>query len=873
MAPPREETLADRLARYRKKRDPGRTPEPFDGAQGRPFGAVRPGPEGALAPRLFVVQEHAARRLHWDFRLELGGTLRSWAVPKGPSANPADKRMAVEVEDHPLEYADFEGIIPAGNYGAGAVIVWDRGVWRPLDDPERGLATGKLVFALDGQKLRGEWTLVRTRRAGAAARDGKEQWLLIKHRDAFAGPDRPYPQESILSGLTIEEVAARAGPAEAIRGQLDRLGAPRRALPDSDLRPMLAERRDAPFSQEGWIFELKYDGYRLFARREGARAKLRYRSGQDATALWPEIAKAVEALAADSFVLDGEVVVLGADGRPSFQALQGRAQLSRPADVARASVASPATYYAFDLLAFEGRDLRGLPLSARKDLLARLVPRLGVVRYAGHVDGRGEDLWREVQARGLEGIMAKDASAPYRAGRSPAWVKVRAERTGDFAVVGFTAPKSGRARFGALHLAVREGDGFVYAGSVGSGFTEGQLEAIHARLEPLARRAAPCSGPAPKGRGNTWVEPELVVEVRFHEWTEEGLLRQPVFLRVREDKRPEEAVREGGAGDPPPVASLAKAAREVKVTNADKVWFPGHGITKGEVVSYYRSIAPFMLPFLRDRPLVLTRFPDGIEGKSFFQKDAPEWRPEWIRTVRVHSEDAGRDLDHFLVDDADGLAWLANLGTIPIHVWASRVGTLERPDWCVVDLDPKEAPFEHVVRLARAAKDLCDEIGLPAYPKTTGQKGLHVLVPLGGQLTHAQARTLGELLSRALEARRPEIATTARALSARGGKVYLDYLQNGYGKTIVAPYSVRPRPGAPVSAPLRWSEVSARLDPARFTIRSIRARAERLGADPLAPVLTEKPDLLRALQRLRGVMSSEAAPFGAASRRRSKVQS
>ncbi len=727
--------MPDRLDRYREKRDPARTPEPFGPAEAEA--------RAADAPRLFVVQKHAARRLHWDFRLELGGTLRSWAVPKGPSADPADKRMAVEVEDHPIEYAGFEGIIPAGNYGAGAVIVWDRGTWRAVGDPHDGLARGKLVFELSGYKLRGEWTLVRTRRDPG----GKQQWLLLKHRgDAWAGPGRPFPQESVLSGRLLEELASGEGRAEAAVRAAERLGAPRRTLSAADARPMIAGARAAPLDAEGWLFELAYGGYRLLARRAGTRVALRYQSGEDATALYPEIARALELLPVDA-VLDGEVVVLGPDGRPSAQALETRAQLSRPADVGRASLERPATYFAFDLLALGGLDLRALPLADRKRLLAEVVPRLGAVRFAEHVEGRGEALLREVRARGLDGIVAKRADAPYRAGRSAAWLAVRA------------APER--------------------------------------------------ASPAPRGRE-----------------------------------------------DPPPVPHQARARRRVEVTNGEKVWFPADGITKADVVDYYRAIAPFMLPYLEDRPLVLTRYPDGIDGKSFFQKDAPEWRPDWIRTVRIRSEDVGRDLDHFLVDDADGLAWIANLGTIPLHVWASRAGALERPDWCVVDLDPKEAPFEHVVRIARALHALCGELGLPAYPKTTGQKGLHVLVPLGRQLTHAQSRTLGELLARAVEAELPEISTTARAIAARGGRVYLDFMQNGHGKTIVAPYAVRPRPGAPVSTPLRWSEVTARLTPARFTIRNVPARARRLRADPLLPVLTEKPDLVAALERLRARMAA-----------------
>ena len=839
--------MPDRLEHYRDKRDPDRTPEPF--------GAGRRGPRDPLAPRLFVVQKHAARRLHWDFRLELDGTLRSWAVPKGPSYDPADKRMAVEVEDHPVEYADFEGIIPAGNYGAGAVIVWDRGTWRPLSDPRAGLAKGKLVFELSGYKLRGEWTLVRTR----PAQGGKQQWLLMKHRDALAGPGREVPEESVLSGRLLEQVARGESGAEAALAEATRLGARPRRPGEPEERPMLAEVADAPFSDPAWLFELKYDGYRALARREGTRAVLRYRSGDDATAIFPEIAKAIEMLPGDA-LLDGEIVVLAPDGRPSFQALQQRAQLRGRDDVERASVEHPATYFAFDLLALGELDLRPLGLRDRKRLLSTVVPRIGPVRYADHVEGRGEALFREVLARGLEGIVAKRADAPYRAGRSPAWKKIRVERVGDFAVVGFTRPRGSRTAFGALLLAVREGDGFRFAGSVGTGFGERQLDDLHRRLVPEARKTPPCTGPVPRGRGNTWVEPRLVAEVRFKEWTEEGLLRQPVFVRLRDDKRPEDAVREGlPHEEPPPAAAPERTRRPVEVTNADKVFFPGEGITKGDVVAYYREIAPFMLPYLADRPIVLTRFPDGIEGKSFFQKDAPDWRPAWIRTVTLRNDD-GKDLEHFLVDDADALAWIANLGVIPIHVLASRAGALERPDWCVVDLDPKDAPFAHVVRLARALRDLCRSIGLPAYAKTTGQKGLHVLVPLGGQLTHAQARTLGELLARAIEREHPDIATTARAIGARGGRVYLDYLQNGAGKTIAAPYAVRPRPGAPVSTPLRWSEVDGKLDPSRFTIRTVPARVRRLERDPLRPVLSEKPELLRALERLTQRLRPGEAP-------------
>jgi bifunctional non-homologous end joining protein LigD len=848
--------VPDRLDRYRRKRDPGTTPEPF--------GAARAGGAGG---QLFVVQQHAARRLHWDFRLELHGTLRSWAVPKGPSADPAEKRMAIEVEDHPIEYADFEGTIPPGSYGAGSVIVWDRGWWRAVEDPDEGYEKGKLLFELGGYKLRGEWTLVRTRAA--------KEWLLLKHRDAFADPGstRPFAATSVLSGRTLEEVASGAPRVAAALARAEALGARRRTVGAGGAGLMLAEPADQPFRRDGWLFELKYDGYRLLAEKAGGAAALRYRGGGEATRLFPEVARAVAALPVEGALLDGELVVLDEAGRPDFQALQARAQLGRPADVAAASVRRPASLFAFDLLSVGGLDLRPLPLSERKAVLAALAPRLGPLRFADHVETEGEALYREATASGLEGVVAKRAGSPYRAGRSPDWRKVRAARTADLAVIGFTAPARGRNGFGALHVAARGPAGLVYAGRVGSGFDEASLAALSARLAGRPRRTPACAGAVPRGPGHRFVEPELVVEVRFKDWTTEGLMRQPVFLRTRDDKAPAEvdaAPRPEGApralaeaaGVAPEVAGAAAAPAPIEISNRAKVYFPRDGLTKGDLVDYYRAIAPAMLPYLRDRPVVLTRYPDGIDGKSFFQKDAPRGRPTWLRTVTVHSEDTDRDLELALLDDAEALAWVANLGTIPIHVVASRAGDMERPDWLVVDLDPKDAPFAHVVRLALAVRALCDAIGLPCFAKTSGQRGLHVLSPTGGQLTHEQARALTVLLCREIEARHPDLATTARALTARGGRVYLDALQNGRGKTIAAPYCVRPRDGAPVSTPLRWGEVNARLDPARFTLRNAVRRVARLGEDPLRPVLEDRPDLLGVLGRLHALVGKpdEAAP-------------
>jgi bifunctional non-homologous end joining protein LigD len=846
------------LDKYRKKRSADRTPEPF-------------GRASEDRPHLFVVQKHAARRLHYDFRLEWDGVLRSWAVPQGPSPDPADKRLAVEVEDHPVEYADFEGVIPGGNYGAGPVIVWDQGRWTPIGDPDEGMREGKLLFELRGYKLRGRWTLVRMKPkrrgsgAGEMGSDSGKEWLLIKERDGWVrrGDEAAYAPESIFSGLTLEELASGAGRAAEIREALERLGAPRRRVRAGDAAPMLAESRDAAFTRPGWLWELKYDGFRLLAGRHAGAAELRLRHGGDATATFPEIARTVSALPYEGFVLDGEVVVLDESLRPRFGLLQKRALLQRGTDIRRAAVDLPATLFAFDLLAFEDFDLRPLPLSERKALLRRILPDAGPIRYADHFEERGEDLLGAAGGLGLEGVVGKKADAPYRAGRSANWIKVRLERTVDLAVVGYTRPEGGRGGFGALHVAyLRAGEpgedgGLVYAGRAGTGFTEKQLKDIHARLAKRERPTPPCVGPLPSGRGHTWVEPELVVEVRYREWTDEGLLRHPVFLRLREDKRIEECIRESSAGEPPaPAAAPAspesdeRIEKKVPFSNRTKVFWPDEGYTKGDLLDYYRAIAPWLLPHLRDRPIVMTRYPDGIAGKSFFQKDAPSFAPEWMRLERVWSEFAEREIDYFVCDDLESLLYVVNLGSIPLHVWSSRVHSLERPDYCILDLDPKGAPFVHVVQAARTIHDLCEEIGLPSFLKTSGATGLHVLLPLGGQCTYAESRTLGEILARVVEKELPETTTTERMLSSRGGRVYLDYLQNGHGKTIAGPFSARPVPGATCSAPIPWSEAGPGLDPKAFTIRSLPARMERLGEDPLATLLQLKPDLPGALASL-----------------------
>ena len=834
MTPTRDE----RLARYREKRIAGRTPEPFGG-------------EVVVGGSVFVVQKHAARALHWDLRLELDGVLLSWAVPKGPSPNQADKRLAMQTEDHPLEYAEFEGVIPEGEYGAGAMIVWDRGVWVPLEDPHEGLVKGKLLFELRGHKLLGSWTLVKTKQA-------PNSWLLIKERDAYMddeGGTEGYPDDSIYSGLTVEEFTRADELAEELADRVDGRGAKGQLVRADEVSLMLATAREEPFSKDGWIYELKYDGYRLLAERMGREPYLRSRAGHDLTATFPEIARAVRGLPYEGLVLDGEVVVNDAEGLPSFSRLQRRGRIQNRMDALRASVELPAVYYAFDVLGLEGRDLRGLPLLERKEILREVLPSVGPIRYSDHIPVQGEALFEQVQAMRLEGIVAKKADAPYRGGRSANWVKVRTVRVDDFVVVGWKEPQGSRSGFGSLHIAQYEEGELRYLGSVGSGFTDAQLDETLALLHAMELEDCACTaGPVPKGKKNHWVRPEVVIEVKYKEMTDHGLVRQPSFTRLRADKRPEECVMEGSESGPEAHEPAARVKLEdektVAFTNPDKMFWPEDGYTKGDLVDYHRKVAEWMLPYLEDRPLVMTRYPDGIHGKSFFQKDAPPYAPAWIRRETVWSEGSERELSYFIADDLESLLYVVNMGTIPLHVWSSRVTSLAQPDWCILDLDPKEAPFTDVVQVANAVHALCEEIGLPSFAKTSGSSGIHVLVPLGGRLTYEQSRTLAQLLARVVVAEHPHIATLTRSPDKRDGKVYMDFVQNGHGRLIAAPFTVRPLPGATVSAPLAWSEVNKRLKIANHTIASVPRRMKRLKQDPLRPVLDLQPDLLGALERL-----------------------
>jgi bifunctional non-homologous end joining protein LigD len=765
------------------------------------------------AGRRFAVLRTKSSGTGYELHLETGGVLRSWALAKAPSPDPAERRHAVEIPSADRDGAD----------------AWDYGGCTAVQDMEAGLRSGKLLFDLSGYKLRGAWTLVRTR--------GKE-WLLIKEtKDAFVQRGGSFPDDPVL---------ATGAAAARVRSELAGSAAPRRKVHAAEIQPMLAEVRPRPFTDREWIFELKYDGFRALAGRDDGRTVIHYRRGSEATRVHPDLASALAALPVDHVVLDGEIVVLDEQGRPNFQRLQKRALLTAPRDLERAVRELPATLFVFDLLAFDDWDLRPLPLVERKRLLRLLLPDVGPLRFVDHFEGRGEEMYRGVRELGLEGIMAKRAASPYRSGRSADWLKVRADRTAEFVVVGFSAPEGSRSGFGSLHLAYTEENGFVYVGRAGSGFSENELRSLREELERDRVVKPPCSGPWPKGRGHVWVSPRRVVEVRYKEITEDGLLRAPVFLRFRDDKGPGDCAR---PNSPPPPAEQSET-REVSPSNLDKVFWPDEGYTKGDLLAYYRAIAPCLLPYLRDRPVVLTRFPDGIAGKSFFQKDAPDYVPAWIRTARMRN-DEGREIDHFVCDDLETLLYVANLGTIPLHVYAGRADAPQHADWTVIDLDPKSAPFDWVIQLARALHELCEEIGLASFCKTSGQAGLHVVLPLAPRCTHEQARDLALVLANVVERDHKDIATLVRApIEARRGRVYLDCYQNGYGKTIAAPFSARPVPGATVSMPLRWSEVKPGLDPRAFTIKTAAQRMRKLKRDPLAEILGYEADVEKALERL-----------------------
>jgi bifunctional non-homologous end joining protein LigD len=802
----------------------------------------------------FVVHLHRARREHYDLRVEIGGLLKSFAIPRGPSLDPAERRLAIETEDHPLDYLGFEAVIPAGNYGAGPMLLWDSGIIRYLEQPaEAGLPLGKLDCELRGYKLRGRFALVRAA-SGAGDRQG---WLFFKKRDAYAREGAAVVAEepfSVLSGLTVDELGQGPEIAARLEAHAASLGAPARPVTARGLGPMLCQelgqqRRSQLLARAGWLYELKLDGIRIIAEKRGEDVTLWSRRGTAVTSSYPEIVRAVRSLPAGRVLLDGEIVAFDERGRPSFSRLGRRMHGARPgSDGAREA---PVTYVVFDLLSVGERDLMPLTLVERKQLLSELVRGPGWVRRLDHLVDDGRPLYEFCLRERLEGVVAKRQSSRYQPGRrrSGDWVKLKCERDDEFVVVGLTRGLGARAELGALDVASYEGERLTVRGKVGSGFDRAATEEILERTRGTERATPAAEGsfePAPRGR--LLVEPRVVVSVRHLGWTEQGRLRFAVFRGIRDDV-PASACRSRPADvPPPPVGSSARPAG-FAITHRRKVFWPEEGITKGDLCDYYAAVADVILPYLRDRPVVLVRYPDGIAGEHFYQWNVPAHLPSWIRSLHLSRDEDGHPAEVFVLNDLESLLYVANLGCIPIHVLGARSETLDSCDFLTFDFDVKASTLTDAVVLAHSLKDLLKRVGLAAHAKTSGQSGLHVLAPLGPGVSFATARLLVDLLGRVITQKHPNMATMERRVAERGQRVYVDTGQTGRTRTIVAPYSVRAVPGATVSTPLEWDEVTPSLDPRRFTLTSVPARlAER--EDPMRPLLDAHPDINRAVGEL-----------------------
>jgi bifunctional non-homologous end joining protein LigD len=770
------------LKDYERKRTRGKTPEPFGrGRRGK-------------AP-IFVVQRHDARRLHYDFRLERDGALASWAVPKGVPLEPGQQHLAVHVEDHPLSYATFEGEIPAGNYGAGTVEIWDHGTYELVEEK----SNGGLTVRLHGEKLDGLWTLVPAKLSG-----DPKNWLLLRKREEGAESTR------------------------------------------RTYAPMLATPAGNVPSGDGWLFEVKWDGFRALATIRGGDVDLRSRNDKSFLERFPTVVRALtRSVRSPDCVLDGEVVAVGKDGRATFSAMQ------------QGKEGTAYLYLAFDLLELEGEPLVDLPLVERRARLAELLDlRPGGVQLSSTFDD-GDALYAAAQEQRFEGIVAKRADSRYLPGRrSRDWLKIKTQGRQELVVAGWTKGQGKRSGgLGALVLGVNEGGALRWAGNVGTGFNDAEIERLLGKLRPLVRETSPFPEP-PKmprvRRGDvTWVEPVLVAEVRFAEWTHDGRLRAPVYEGLREDKEADEVQREREAIGP----EVKKGKRLLKLSNLDKPFWPEEGITKGDLLTYYRDVAPVLVPHLKDRPFTMKRYPDGWQGKFFFQKDAPTHMPDWIPTRQFEASTRDRPpkrrlIDFALVNDELALLWMVNMGCIDMNTWYSRVDKPSRPDWVLFDLDPSEdVGFAETIAVARLIKETLDLLELESFPKTSGSEGIHILVPVSRRHTYAQTREFSEIVAGAIARAHPGLATTEWVRAKRRG-VLIDSNQNGEGKTIASAYSVRPKAGAPVSTPLRWEEVNESLDPAAFTMEAVLDRVARDG-DLFEGVLTTKQSLGDALRSLR----------------------
>src|SRR5713101_4019465 len=843
-------TMAE-LAEYRRKRHFAETPEPR-------------GKKARKDEKAFVIQKHAARRLHYDLRLEVGGVLKSWAVPKGPSLNPGDKRLAVQVEDHPFEYRKFEGTIPEGNYGAGEVIIWDQGTYEPegaLSAAEQ-IERGELKFRLDGTKLNGSFVLVRLKRS-----QGKNEWLLIKHRDEYADPLWNVDEhgESVVSGRplpkTQKEKRAREDATPPNPAQLP--GAHSAPMP-REISVTLAKLADKPFSDPNWLFEIKWDGIRTVAFVDNGSVRLSARSGRDVTAEFPEFQDLAKHLRAGSAILDGEIVTLDENGRSDFQKLQNRFGVSKPSQKLITDV--PLTYYFFDVLYCNGFDVRKTPLLQRKEFLRQLLRANDRVRFSEHQLKKGKELYAAAKAQGLEGIVGKQIESPYTGNRAGFWLKFKIVTELDAVIVGWTAPRRTRQYFGALVLALYdEKKELQFIGSVGTGFDQKTQKDLRAQLEKLRVTRSPLRNPPKLREQVEWVRPAIVARIKFANWTEDNHLRAPVFLGIRKDRtpeectfaaaRPNETTSEPSAPPPRPQPKAQAGApaesgfdelahgkseslrllvdgRTLALTHLNKIYFPESGIRKRDLLAYYYRMADHILPFLKDRPLVMRRYPNGIEEKSFFQKEAPESIPDWIQRARVYSDERGGEMDYVMAQDRASLLFLTNLGCIDHNPWSSRYDHQDYPDYVFFDLDPTpDTPFTTVLRVARAIYKVLLSTKLVCFLKTSGATGFHIFVPLEPIYKYAQTRTFAEIISQLVASELPRDTTLERSIRKRPpGRVLLDALQNAKGKPLAAVYSARAHPGATVSTPVTPDELmNGNIDPDAWTINTLPARLQSTG--------------------------------------------
>ncbi|MDE0946287.1 MAG: DNA ligase D [Sphingobium sp.] len=805
MAKAQDKSPKDSLDLYRAKRDFARTTEPT--------GAKLP-----TSGKGFVVQKHAASRLHYDFRLELDGVLVSWAVTRGPSANPDDKRLAVRTEDHPLDYARFEGLIPKGEYGGGTVMLWDNGIWEPIEgkDPRKTLPEGHLHFILHGRRMQGEWILFRLK---PRAKERGENWILRKVNDSFAGGSDDlisHHLTSIDSGRTMDEIAAGKPVSESKASNAKDSGPP-------PFQPVqLATLVDHVPAGDRWLHELKYDGYRTLLAISGDNGRAYTRSGLDWSDRFAGLIADATKLGAESALIDGEAVVILPDGRTSFQGLQA-ALKDDPGQI---------DYMAFDLLALNGEDLTGRPLLERKEMLAKLIgDGVGHIRYSDHIVGRGEQLFERFCSAGLEGVISKRVDARYAGTRSGSWVKTKCIRRQEFVIVGWL-PSDKRRGFRSLLLGVHDKGTLRFAGKVGTGFSADEMERLLKLMAPLAQKTPTVDAPRAAVRQARWITPKLVVEVAFAEFTDEGVLRHSSYLGLREDKKPEAVVLEIEA----PVARVTQptSTSGVKISNRDRVIFPEGKLTKGELADYYEAIADIMLPWAGSRPISLVRCPQGRDKKCFFQKhDAGSFGDD-VKQVGILEKD-GHEEPYLFVDAPAGLLTCVQMGTIEFHGWGARIGDVEKPDRLVFDLDPDEGlAFKDVVSAAFHLQDVLAQMGLVTFPMVTGGKGVHVIAPLTPSAEWPQVKDFAHRFATALSQADPDRFTAALAKAKRTGKIFIDYLRNQRGATAVMPYSARSRPFAPIAVPLSWEELRTLDGPDHWHIGDAREMVKRAASKDLA---------------------------------------